>query len=100
MAVWFLFSDKQNKFLISDHDLIKWTLTNLYVYHVRCILNFALITFEIFSILILIALMWARIPLGPDKFERVIKYHTIQTSFHGGFDSLANIACSFEINFG
>ena len=44
-----------------------------------------------FPIMILIAFMWARIPLGPDSFRRVIKYQTLRTSFHGGFESVANI---------
>ena len=44
-----------------------------------------------FSIMILIALMWARIPSGPDNFKRVIKYQTLRTSFYGGFESVANI---------
>ena len=37
--------------------------------------------------MILIALMWAQIPLGPDNFKRVIKYQTLRTSF----ESVANI---------
>ena len=31
--------------------------------------------------MILIALMWARVPLGPDNFKMVSKHHTFQTSF-------------------
>ena len=31
--------------------------------------------------------VWARILSGPDKFKRVIKYHTLSTSFNGGFKS-------------
>ena len=50
--------------------------------------------------MILIALICAQIPPGPDKFKRVIKYQTFQTSFHSGFESLANIVFSFETNFG
>ena len=46
--------------------------------------------------MILIALMWARIPSGPDNFKRVIQYQTLGTSFHGGFESVANIVFSFE----
>ena len=46
--------------------------------------------------MILIALMWARIPLGPDNFKRVIKYQTLRTSFYDGFES----AAKFETNFG
>ena len=30
--------------------------------------------------MILIALMWALIPLGPDNFKRVIKYQTLNQS--------------------
>ena len=41
--------------------------------------------------MILIALMWARIPSGPDHFKRVIIYQTFRVSFHGGFESVANI---------
>ena len=33
--------------------------------------------------------MWARVPSSPDNFKRVIKYHTLRTSFHGGFESVA-----------
>ena len=44
--------------------------------------------------MILIAFMWARILSGPDKFKRVIKYQTLSTSFHGGFES------TFWTNFG
>ena len=47
--------------------------------------------------MIVIALMWARIPSGPDNFKRVIEY---QTSFYGGFESVAHIVFSFETNFG
>ena len=35
---------------------------------------------------ILIALIWARFPSGPDyfkNFKRVVKYQTFQTSFYG-----------------
>ena len=46
--------------------------------------------------MILIALMWARIPPGPDNFKRVIKYQTLRTSFYGGFESVANIVFLFE----
>ena len=48
--------------------------------------------------MILIALMWTRIPSGPDNFKRIIKYQTFQTSFYGGFKSVANIVFSFETN--
>ena len=44
-----------------------------------------------FSIMILIALMWARIPSDPDNFKRVTKNQTLRTSFYGGFKSVANI---------
>ena len=47
----------------------------------------------------LIALMWARTPLGPDNFKMVSKYHTFQT-FYGGFDSVAITVFSFETNIG
>ena len=40
--------------------------------------------------MILIALMCARIPRSPDNFKRAIKYHTFQTSFYSGFESVAN----------
>ena len=50
--------------------------------------------------MILIALMWARMPPGPDNFRRVIKYQTFKTSFHCDFESVANIVFSFETNFG
>ena len=53
--------------------------------------------------MILIALMWAIIPPGPDNFERVIKHQTSQTSqtsFYGGFELVTNIVFSFEISFG
>ena len=39
--------------------------------------------------MILIALMSARIPSGPDNFKRVIKCQTFQTSVYGGFESVA-----------
>ena len=39
----------------------------------------------------LIALIWARIPSGPDNFKSVIKYQTLRTSFYGGSESIANI---------
>ena len=39
----------------------------------------------------LIALMWARIPLDPDNFKRVIEYQTLRTPFYGGFESVADI---------
>ena len=45
----------------------------------------------IFSIMILIALMWNRIPQGPDNFKRVIKYQALTASFYGGFESVASI---------
>ena len=45
-------------------------------------------------------LMWARIPPGPDNFKRVIKYQIFQTSFHGGFESVANIIFLFKTNVG
>ena len=35
--------------------------------------------------MILIALIWARIPWGPDNFKRVIKYQILRTSFYDGF---------------
>ena len=38
--------------------------------------------------MILSALMWARIPLGPDNFKRVIKYQNLRTLFYGGYESL------------
>ena len=47
--------------------------------------------------MILIALMWARIPSGPDNLK---KYQTLRTSFHDGFESVANTVFSFETNFG
>ena len=53
-----------------------------------------------FSITILIALMWARISSGPDNFKRAIKYQTLQVPFYNGFETVANIAFSFETNFG
>ena len=49
--------------------------------------------------MILIALMWSQLPPGPDNFKRVNKYQTFQTSFYGGFESVANIVFSFEANF-
>ena len=50
--------------------------------------------------MILIALMWVRIPPGTDNFKRVIKYQTFKTSFHCDFESVANTVFSFETNFG
>ena len=50
--------------------------------------------------MILIALMWARIPSGNDNFKTVIKYQTFRDSFYGGFESVANNVFSFETNFG
>ena len=50
--------------------------------------------------MILIALMWAQIPLAPDNFQRVVKYQTLKTSFYCDFESVANIVFSFETNFG
>ena len=47
--------------------------------------------------MILIALMCARIPSGPDNFKRIIKYQTVQTLF---YESIANIVFSFKTNFG
>ena len=52
------------------------------------------------SVMILFALMWARIPPGPDNFKRVIEYQTFKTSFYCDFESVANIVFSFETNFG
>ena len=49
--------------------------------------------------MILIALMWDRIPPGPDNFKRVIKHQTLQTSFYCDFESMANIVFLFETNF-
>ena len=45
--------------------------------------------------MILIALMWAQIPLGPDNFKRIIKYQTLSISFYGGFESIANTGDKF-----
>ena len=50
--------------------------------------------------MILIALMWARIPSGPDNFKSVIQYQTSRTSFYDGFELEANIVFSFETSFG
>ena len=50
--------------------------------------------------MILIALMWARIPPGPDKFKRVIKYKIFKIFFYCDFESVANILFLFETNFG
>ena len=50
--------------------------------------------------MILTALMWARIPPGPDNFKRVIKYQTFKTSFYCDFESVTNILFSFEIILG
>ena len=50
--------------------------------------------------MILIALMWVGTPSGPDNFKSVIKYQTFRTSFHGGFESVANNVLSFETNSG
>ena len=49
-----------------------------------------------FSIMFFIALMWAQIPSGPEKFKRVFKYQTFCTSFYSGFESVANIVVSIE----
>ena len=49
--------------------------------------------------MILIALIWARIPVGPDNFKRVVKSQTFKTSFHCDFESAANIVFAFETNF-
>ena len=38
----------------------------------------------------------ARTPPGPDNFKRVLTQQTFQTSFPGGFESVANIVFSFE----
>ena len=48
--------------------------------------------------MILIALMWARVPSGPDHFTRVINCQTFRTSFYGGFKLVVNTVFSFEIN--
>ena len=50
--------------------------------------------------MILNALMCAQILSSPDNFSGVITYRTFQTPFYGGFESVANIAFSFETNFG
>ena len=50
--------------------------------------------------MILIALMWHRIPPGPDNFKKVIKYLTFKNPFYCDFESVANILFSFKTNFG
>ena len=45
--------------------------------------------------MILIALMWAHIPLGPDNFKILSKLH-----FHGGFDSAVNTVFSSRLFLG
>ena len=44
--------------------------------------------------------MCVQILPSPDNFKRVIKYHTLQTPLYSGFESVANIAFSFETNCG
>ena len=50
--------------------------------------------------MILIALMWARIPSGPDNFKKVIKIPDFPDFLFCDFESVANIVFSFETNLG
>ena len=50
--------------------------------------------------MILIALIWARIPPSPDNFERVIKYQTYKTSFYYDFESVETLYSRLKLILG